>query len=92
MTIEERAEKYIGNNNSDFTIAGATEQKAIGDTELAKLKKELLLATTFAVKAKEKEIVDKACKCFCDVCGYKECAKRNVVCTEYKEFRKAMEE
>lgn len=36
--------------------------------------------------------IEKACKCFCDVCGCKECAKRNVVCTEYKEFRKAMEE
>lgn len=46
----------------ELSLALIEKQKAIDNAELIKLKKELLLATTFAVKAKEKEIVDKACE------------------------------
>lgn len=54
------AGKCAGKCKEYWKALGAKEQKAIDDAELIKLKKELLLATTLAVKAKEEEMIGKA--------------------------------
>lgn len=44
--------------------------------------------TIYYVEAQIKKSLD----AFCEVCGCKECAKRNVHCTEYKEFERLINE
>lgn len=80
MSIEERAwEKY----------PEVIKHHNLAQIDINEEKRKMYIEIATEQKAID---IEKACKCFCDICGYKECVKRNVVCTEYKEFRKALEE
>lgn len=89
--VSKNDKSYYFGRSCCFQIAA--EQKAINDTELAKLKKELLLATTFAVKAKEKEIVDKACEWLMKYFVIEHEGMSPSECDVFlRKFRKAMED
>lgn len=93
MTIEERAKiatanKHEGNIVTVITaqgayIKGAIEQKQIDDEEMSD-----------ALFIQRIMFVEKACNAFCANCevGRELCKSLNISCTEYKDFKKAMEE
>lgn len=97
-SIEERygcatcKKEFCGDCEQGFKVLGAKEQKAIDDVELTKLKKELLLAATFAIKAKEQEMINKALSNFCDAaCGRGICKiKCDSECDKRRYFESVM--